>query len=66
MENVKRAHLQACIWKSAPDADPPPPDPSEYGFTRDERSKSMVPTTVPDNVEFAPTDVLKSIVFLRG
>ena len=59
MENVKRAHLQVCIWKAALDSDPPPLDPSQYGFTRDERSKSMVPTTVPDSVELAPTDVLK-------
>ena len=34
-ENVKRAHLQACIWKAAHDADPPQLDPAEFGFTRE-------------------------------
>ena len=30
-ENVKRAHLQACIWKSALSDDPPEMDPCTYG-----------------------------------
>ena len=30
-ENVKRAHLQACIWRCALDTDPPRLDPTKYG-----------------------------------
>ena len=29
-ENVKRAHLQTCIWKSAMDSDPPDLDPTNF------------------------------------
>ncbi|KAH3835542.1 hypothetical protein DPMN_108895 [Dreissena polymorpha] len=29
-ENVKRAHIQACIWKHALNADPPDLNPRDY------------------------------------
>ena len=46
-ENVKRAHLQTAKWKAALDPDPPVMDPTEYGWIKDEATKSLVPTTVP-------------------
>ena len=43
-ENVKRAHIQTCIWKSAMDAQPPDLDPTNFGWTKDERNKVLVPS----------------------
>lgn len=57
VENVKRAHLQTCIWRAATSFDPPPIDPREYGYVRDEPSKTLLPTTVPDGVTLAPGDI---------
>ena len=61
VENVKRAHLQACIWKNALDADPPDLSPETYGWLRNEVSQTLVPVTVPKGVALAPDDVLKLI-----
>ena len=59
VENVKRAHLQTAIWKQAPSLDPPNVDPQEYGYIRDESSKTLLPTTVPDGIPLAPESVMK-------
>ena len=32
-DNVKKAHLQTCIWKNAKDSDPPDLDPTNFGWT---------------------------------
>ena len=61
VENVKRAHLQTCIWKAATSFDPPPIDPREYGYVRDEPSKTLLPTTVPDGVTLASGDIMTLI-----
>ena len=39
-ENVKRAHLQTCIWKATVLLDPPDLDPLNYGYLKHELSKS--------------------------
>ncbi|KAH3791789.1 hypothetical protein DPMN_145279 [Dreissena polymorpha] len=36
--NMKRANIQACIWKHAFDAHPPDLDPCDYGWQKDEVS----------------------------
>jgi len=59
VENVKRAHLQTCIWKAATSFDPPPIDPREYGYVRDEPSKTT--TTGSDGVTLAPGDIMTLI-----
>ena len=46
VENVRRAHLQVCIWKSALAADPPDLDPTDFGCHKDETQKCLVPVTV--------------------
>lgn len=61
IENVKRAHLQTCIWKAALALDPPAVDPTEHGYTRHEPSKSLLPTTVPDGVSLAPDEIMALI-----
>ena len=60
-ENVKRAHLQTCIWKAATSLDPPALNPQEYGYVKDESMKILLPTTVPVGVPLAPDNVLKLI-----
>ena len=49
-ENVKRAHLQTCIWKVALTFDPPAVDPTIYGYSRHDPSRLLLPTTVPERV----------------
>ena len=56
VENVKRAHLQACTWKHALDADPPNLLPENYGWLRNEIDQTLIPVTVPRGVALAPDD----------
>ena len=60
-ENVKRAHLQACVWKHALDPHPPELLPENYGWLRNETSETLTPVTVPECIALAPEDVLKLI-----
>ena len=60
-ENVKRAHLQTAIWKSALDLEPPDLNPMLYGWSKDEIAKSLVPITVPKNTSLAPNKILQLI-----
>ena len=60
-ENVKPAHLQTVIWKSALDLEPPDLDPILYGWSKDEIAKSFVPITVPKNTSLAPKKILQLI-----
>ena len=60
-ENVKRAHIQTAIWKSALQSDPPPFDPVEFGWERDERAKCLKPVTLQPDVSVAPSEVLEMI-----
>ena len=60
-ENVKRAHLQSCIWKSALNADPPELDPTEHGWYKDLKNKVLVPIGIPKNQQPAPDSILQMI-----
>jgi hypothetical protein len=60
-ENVKRAHLQTSIWKSALDEYPPDLNPSNFGWVKDTTSKSLSPVTVPQDVLPAPPEILQII-----
>ena len=46
-ENVKWAHLQACVWKQATELDPPKLIPVDYGWEKNEASKSLNPVMLP-------------------
>ena len=61
LENVKRAHLQAAVWKHALDLDPPSLDPTEHGYVRDDSSKTMLPKSIHEDVSLAPQEILKLI-----
>ena len=60
-ENVKRAHFQACVWLSLQDNNHPSLDPTEFGWKRDEQSKTLQPVTLPDHIDLAPAFILKLI-----
>lgn len=60
-ENVKRAHIQASIWRTALDPDPPKVDPTKFGWTKDPRSKVLIPTTNYDAKPSAPAYILQLI-----
>ena len=60
-DNVKRAHLQTYIWKSAMDSDPPDLDPTNFGWIKDTNSKILVSVTVPTDKLPAPPIVLQMI-----
>ena len=46
-ENVKRSHLQACVWKQATELDPLELNPVDYGWEKNDASKSFNPVMLP-------------------
>ena len=56
-ENVKRTHLQTCVWKQATVLDPPELNPVDYGWVKNEATKSLNPV----NIKLAPPEVLQLI-----
>ena len=60
-ENVARAHLQVAIWRNALQPDPPAIDPTAYGWSLAEGSKTLNPTTLPSDTPLAPDDLLKLV-----
>ena len=45
--NVRRAHFQCAIWRRALIQEPPNLDPTEYGWFKDEVTKSLQPVMLP-------------------
>lgn len=60
-ENVLRAHIQVAVWKSAREQDPPSLDPTKYGWSREETTKTLTPRTLPPDVALAPPEVLEML-----
>ena len=61
IENVKRAHIQACVWKHALHSAPLLIDPLNHGLIRDTSTKSLLPRALPEDVPLAPENILKLI-----
>ncbi|KAG0726917.1 hypothetical protein GWK47_004152 [Chionoecetes opilio] len=61
VENVKRAHFQACIWRSALTGEAPDMDPLENGWVSDDDFSVLMPVTLPPQTEIAPAAVMKLI-----
>ncbi|KAG0710469.1 hypothetical protein GWK47_022723 [Chionoecetes opilio] len=61
VENVKRAHFQACIWRSALTREAPDMDPLENGWVSDDDFGVLIPVTLPPQTEIAPAAVMKLI-----
>ena len=60
-ENVARAHLQVAVWRKALQPDPPAIDPTAFGWSREEGSKTLILTTLPSDTPLAPDDLLKLV-----
>lgn len=60
-ESVHSAHVQTATWKAAHDPKPPSFDPTEYGWTRDEATRILMPDKLPTDVALAPTEILEMI-----
>ena len=58
IENVKRAHIQACGWKHALHSAPPLIDSLNNGFIRDTSTKSLRPRSLPEYISLAPDHIL--------
>ena len=58
IENVKRAHYQCAIWKSALKGEPPDLDPCDYGWSKDECSSALLPITLPHGVPRIPEELM--------
>ena len=61
VENVKRAHYQAGLWRALKNSDPPRFDVENFGWKRDKVNKILVPMTIPDKVNLAPSTILQLI-----
>ena len=56
---MKQAHMQTCIWKWALEKiNQNLTHAVKYVWIREEKSKSLQPTTVPANVKLAPENIL--------
>ena len=60
-ENIKRANSQSSIWKAALDEEPPNLDPLKFGWVKDDLAKSLRAVPLPQDVPFAPAELLKTI-----
>ena len=58
-ENVARAHLQMAVWRNALQPDPPAIDPTSIGWSLEEGSNTLIPTTLPGDTPLAPDYLLK-------
>ena len=48
LENVKRAHYQAIIWRSLEKNDPPELEPEEFGWKKEPETKTLTPVALPE------------------
>ena len=61
IEHVKRAHYQAYIWRSSMEQNFVALDPDTVGWVRDEKTKSLLPKTLPQGMAAAPNEILEMI-----
>lgn len=60
LENVKRAHFQAILWRTLVHT-PPELSPEAFGWKKDPCNKALIPISVPENVKVAPDYILQMI-----
>ena len=61
-ENIKRAHLQAAVWRSSDAVDPPSMDPCNHGWYKDEEARRMLPVMFPPGVKAPPDDMVLKLI----
>ena len=59
--NVKRTHLQACVWKQDTVLDPPEFNPIDYRWEKNVATKPLSPVMLPKNNKLGPPEVLQLI-----
>ena len=65
-ENVRRAHLQTFLWKNALQFDLQKLELTDYGWLKEQSTKSLQPTTVPSDTLLAPSKILQMIRCTRS
>ena len=60
-ENDVCTHIRVAVWRNALQPDPPAIDPAALGWSLEERSKTLIPTTLPSDTPLAPNDLLKLV-----
>ncbi len=60
-QHVRRAHLQAAVWRGALDSDPPDLNPQHFGWHMNLDINKLEPIALPAEVSPAPESVLKMI-----
>ena len=63
-ENVKRARLQVCILTAALHPKPPDLDSTQFGWSKDEFNKILMPVILPKGIEAVPASILEMIRFV--
>ena len=60
-QNVSRAHFQSAILRSALSSHPPSIEVTQYGWSKDEASKTLIAVTTPSDVALVPPYILQMI-----
>ena len=58
---VARAYLHTAVGRNALQPDPPAIDSTAFGWSLEERSKTLIPTTLPSDTPLAPDYLLKLV-----
>ena len=56
-----RAHLHVAVWRNELQPDSPAIDPTAFGLSLEEWSKTLIPTTLPSDTPLAPDNLLKLV-----
>ena len=61
LENVKRAHFQAYLWRNLNSTLAPALNPEEFGWQKDMSNRSLTPIHLPENAKLVPDYIQKMI-----
>ncbi|KAJ8334026.1 hypothetical protein SKAU_G00413450 [Synaphobranchus kaupii] len=61
IENVKRAHFQAILWRNVNVNLPSALNPEEFGWKKYTCNRSLSPTNLPEDAKFVPDYILEMI-----
>ena len=61
IEHVKRAHLQVAIWYGAIEGTTPDVEPTNFGWTEETHTRSLIPITIRKGTSSVPRELLETI-----
>ena len=61
-QNVWHPHFQVSVWKVALEKDPLELAPTNFGWEKDEASRSVLPVTISEGLALAPMDVILKVI----